>query len=70
MFGDRLQNLRRTCRLSQAMLAAKLGVTKQAVSNWENNNAIPSVDMLVKITHFFSVSTDFLLGLEQEKSHK
>jgi len=43
-----------------------LGVTKQCVSNWENNNIQPSVDMLVKIADIFSVTTDYLLGRDDK----
>ena len=53
--------------MSQVDLGRKLGVTKQAVSNWENNNILPSVDLLIRIAKFFSVSTDYLL--EIDKSH-
>ena len=41
--------------------------TKQSVSNWENNNIQPSIDMLVKIARFFSVSTDYLLCLDDRQ---
>lgn len=50
---------------SQVTLANKLSVTKQTVSNWENNNIQPSIDMLVKLSDIFSVSTDYLLGREK-----
>lgn len=50
--------------LSQVQLAEQLNVSKQTVSNWENNNILPSVEMLVKIALFFSVSTDYLLELD------
>lgn len=53
--------------LSQVDLAKALGVTKQSVSNWENNNIQPSIDMLIRLARFFAVSTDFLLGLDQRK---
>ncbi len=43
-----------------------MGVTKQCVSNWENNNIQPSVDMLVKIADIFSVTTDYLLGRDDK----
>lgn len=43
-------------------LANKLCVSKQSVSNWENDNIQPSIDMLLKLAKLFSVSTDFLLG--------
>lgn len=44
-----------------------LGVTKQSISNWENNNIQPSIDMLICLAQFFSVSTDYLLGLDRQK---
>lgn len=44
-----------------------LGVTKQCVSNWENDNILPSIEMLVKIAKFFNVSTDYLLDLNSSK---
>lgn len=64
MFGDRIKILRTSHNLSQVQLAEQLNVSKQTVSNWENNNILPSVEMLVKIALFFSVSTDYLLELD------
>lgn len=64
MFGETLQKLRKSYGYTQVSLSEKLGVTKQAVSNWENNNILPSIDMLMRIATFFSVSTDFLLDLD------
>jgi len=62
MFANRCKNLRLSQELSQVQLAEKLGVTKQSISNWENDNIMPSVEMLEKIADFFHVSTDYLLG--------
>lgn len=64
MFGDIIKELRTAHNYSQVQLAEKLGVSKQTVSNWENNNILPSIDMLVRISNFFSVSTDYLLELD------
>lgn len=64
MFGERINILRNAYRLSQKELAAALHVSKQTVSNWENDNIAPSVEMLLKIANFFNVSTDYLLGLD------
>ena len=64
MFGDRIKILRTSHNLSQVQLAERLNVSKQTVSNWENNNILPSVEMLMKIALFFSVSTDYLLELD------
>ena len=44
-----------------------LGVTKQCVSNWENDNVLPSIEMLVKIADTFNVTTDYLLGRTNEE---
>ena len=62
MLSKRIKSLRLERGMNQVQLANVLGVTKQCVSNWENDNIQPSVEMLVKLARFFSVSTDFLLG--------
>ena len=65
MLNENIYNLRNIKGWSQVILANKLSVTKQTVSNWENNNIQPSIDMLVKLSDIFSVSTDYLLGREK-----
>jgi len=62
MLNERIRELRIAAGISQVELAEKLGVSKQSVSNWENDNIQPSIEMLVKIARTFNVSTDFLLG--------
>ena len=52
--------------MSQVDFAKLIGVTKQCVSNWESDNVLPSIDMLVKMADIFGVSTDQLLGRESE----
>ena len=61
MLCDKIKELRKSHGKSQVEIASELSVTKQTVSNWENNNIQPSVDMLVKIADCFGVSTDYLL---------
>ena len=53
--------------MNQVEFARLVGVTKQCVSNWENDNVIPSIEMLVKIADLFNVKTDLLLGRENEE---
>lgn len=67
MFGEIIKTLRLSYNLSQVQLAAELNVSKQTVSNWENNNILPSIEMLIKISHFFCVSTDYLLDLDHRR---
>ena len=64
MFHERLKLLRESYHWDQTELAKQLGVSKQSVSNWENSNILPSIDMLTKVAELFHVSTDFLLGLD------
>lgn len=68
MFSETLKKLRLSHNLNQVQLAQKLNVSKQAISNWENNNIQPSIDILIKIADIFSVSTDYLLGRDQQTS--
>lgn len=63
MLGDRIRTLRTAKSISQVELAHRLGVSKQSVSNWENNNIMPSIDMLVKMAEYFHCTTDYLLEL-------
>ncbi len=67
MLNERIRQLRLEKNMSQVDLAKRLSVTKQSVSNWENDNIQPSIDMLVKIAQVFSVSTDYMLGLENRR---
>lgn len=65
MLGSRISELRRATGWSQVQLAEKLNITKQTVSNWENENIQPSVEMLMRLARLFHVSTDYLLGVEE-----
>lgn len=64
MLNQRIRLLRQARNMSQVELANRLGVTKQSVSNWENDNIQPSIEMLMKLASVFSVSTDYMLGIE------
>ena len=65
MLGQRICELRTANGWSQVDLAKKLGVVKQTVSNWENENIQPSIEMLVRLSKIFGVTTDYLLGLDE-----
>lgn len=62
MLNKQIKSLRSAHNLTQVELAKALDVTKQTVSNWENDNIQPSIDMLIKLADFFGVTTDRLLG--------
>ncbi len=64
MLNEKIKELRTSFGISQTELASKIGVSKQCVSNWENDNVLPSVEMIITLAKFFKVSTDYLLGLD------
>ena len=65
--NENIKKLRIAKGLNQVEFAKVLCVTKQCVSNWENDNVVPSIDMLCKIADFFGVSTDYLLGRSERR---
>lgn len=65
MLNQRIRELRCARGWSQVELAKRLGLTKQTVSNWENDNIQPSIEMLMRLSKAYGVSTDYLLGLEE-----
>ena len=59
--GEKIQELRRKNAISQDVLAERLDVSRQAVSKWERDEAMPETDKIVKLAQVFGVSTDYLL---------
>ena len=59
--GLRIQELRLKSGLSQAVLAEKLGVTRQSVSKWELGQAMPETEKVIDMSRLFHVTTDDLL---------
>ena len=65
--GKRIVQNRKRLGLTQDQLAEKLGVTAQAVSKWENDQSCPDITMLPRLADIFGITTDALLGREEEK---
>lgn len=64
MIGEQIKALRTAHNMTQVQLARRLNVSKQSVSNWENNNILPSVEQVVRIAEYFGCTTDYLLEME------
>lgn len=64
MLGQRIYEIRTAYGWTQVELAKRIGVAKQTVSNWENENIQPSIDMLIRLSKLFNVTADYLLGLD------
>ena len=67
-FGKRLKDLRKQYGLTQKQLAERIGVTKSVVSFYELRERTPSPEVLIKLSYIFHVSTDYLLGIERNKT--
>jgi transcriptional regulator with XRE-family HTH domain len=59
--GDKIKGLRTGKGMSQAELAEKLNVSRQAVTKWENDNGTPEVESLIAIADLFEISVDALV---------
>ena len=66
IFAENLVNLRKRSKMTQEKLAARLGVSFQSVSKWENDISCPDIMLLPKLSAIFNVSIDALLGCEEE----
>ena len=67
MFGDKVKEMRKAQHLRQNDLGEMLGVSKQTVSSWESHRCMPDVKPLVALSRLFCCTTDYLLGLTEER---
>ena len=67
-FSERLRMLRTNAGMTQAELAQRLNVTKSVVSYYELQERTPSPDVLIRLADIFRVTTDYLLGINNQKT--
>ena len=65
MFAKQLKKYRKVYGVSQAKFANEIGVSQQAVAKWETDKATPDPYMLERISKFFNISVDTLLGIKR-----
>lgn len=65
MTAERIKALREARGWTQAELARRLNITRNGVNSWEQGLSMPSPTCLVDLAKLFSVSTDYLLGVER-----
>lgn len=68
--GQRIAQERKKLNLSQVGLATRLDVSRQAISKWESDAAIPEIDKLIALSRLFGVSIGWLLGVEEQSSRR
>lgn len=64
MIAEKIKLLREERGWTQAELARRLSITRNGVNSWEQGLSTPSPACLVDLARVFSVSTDYLLGIE------
>jgi len=70
-FQDRVYDLRLSRKLSLEELASQTGLSKAVLSRYEQDDDLkdPSARVIQKLAKFYGVSTDYLLGLTENKNH-
>ena len=68
MFGEKLRELRKQKKLTQADLGSKIGVSPSAIGMYEQGNREPDNDTLLKLCEVFNVTTDYLINSELKQS--
>lgn len=64
VFAERLREIRIENKMTTVQLAKVLSVSHTTIGRWERGEILPSIEHLYNIAKYFSVSTDYLLGLD------
>lgn len=67
-FAENIKNLRIKKGLTQSQLADRLWLNKSIISAYENEQRMPSLDVLIKLSYEFNVSMEYLLGVGKNKT--
>lgn len=68
--GEYLKKLRTENNLSQEKLGEKLGLSRQSISKWEQGNAVPDIENIMKLAKLYNVSVDSIVNGEEEKKEE
>lgn len=63
--GENIRRMRRDRNLTQEEVAAHLGISFQSISKWERGDGYPDITMLPALAHYFRVTVDKLLGMDE-----
>ena len=68
MTADRIKALRESRGWTQAERGRRVNMTRNGINSWEQGLSMPSPQSLVDLARLFSVSTDYLLGVEKHNT--
>ena len=66
--SENIKKLRHQKNLTQTQLAQRLGVALSTVASYENQDRMPSIPMLIKLSYEFNVTIEYLLGVNKNKT--
>ena len=66
--GTKIKNARTSANLTQEQVAEALDVSRQTVSNWENEKTYPDIVSVIKMSDLYNISLDHLLKEEKPMS--
>ena len=66
-FGERLKEVRKARKLTQAQLANRLNVSTTTISEYESSMSFPQLEKFIKLVQILNISADYLLGFKAEK---
>lgn len=64
MIAEKIKELREANSMTQNEVAKRLGITRSSVNAWEMGISVPSTMYMVQLAQLFSVSADYILGLD------
>lgn len=70
IFEQRLKQLMKEHKVTKYKISQETGASKQTVSNWYNGKSEPTVKFLYKLAVYFDVTSDYLIGLENERGER
>lgn len=70
IFQERIKELRKNKRISQKQLAEVMNTSNSSICDWECGRSQPDLETLCSLSVYFDVTTDYLLGLEDETGSK
>ena len=66
--SENIKKLRHQKNLTQTQLAQRLGVALSTIASYENQDRMPSIPMLIKLSYEFNVTIEYLLGVNKNKT--